>query len=354
MLFIACANIANLLLARATARRHELAMRRALGASGFRLARQLLAESLLLSAAGAAIGLLFARWGTSLLVSQLSTFRAVVTLDVPLDWRVLAFTAGVTITTALVFGIAPALRAARVDPNDALKQQGRSLTGDGRRGLATTLVIAQVALSLVLVVAAGLFVRTFASPGDRGYRIRSGSRAHRHRRRAAQQNVPSRPYGVLRTPAQGCGSVPGVAHAGAAFLTPASGMGWNNSFEGLDAADLPERERVVWFNAVSAGYFKALGTVVLEGRDFTDVDRAGSPRVAIVNQAFARKYIKGRARSVRSSRAKVRRALRRRHLKSSAWWRTQSTDRRGRESRPQSIWPCRNPLPRPASRWAPP
>ena len=106
---------------------------------------------------------LFARWGTSLLVSQLSTFRAVVTLDVPLDWRVLAFTAAVTIMTALVFGIAPALRAARVDPNDALKQQGRSLTGDGRRGLATALVIAQVALSLVLVVAAGLFVRTFAT-----------------------------------------------------------------------------------------------------------------------------------------------------------------------------------------------
>jgi putative ABC transport system permease protein len=293
VLFIACANIANLLLARATARRHELAMRRALGASGFRLARQLLAESLLLSAAGAAIGLLFARWGTSLLVAQLSTFRAVVTLDVPLDWRVLAFTAGVTITTALVFGIAPALGAARVDPNDALKQQGRSLTGDGRRGLATTLVIAQVALSLVLVVAAGLFVRTFAmlATVDTGFDrdpvlIVTVDAQH-------SKTVPIDRAAFFERLRKAAAAVPGVAHAGAAFLTPASGMGWNNSFEGLDAADLPERERVVWFNAVSAGYFKALGTVVLEGRDFTDVDRAGSPRVAIVNQAFARKYIKG-------------------------------------------------------------
>jgi putative ABC transport system permease protein len=293
VLFIACANIANLLLARAAARRHELAMRRALGASGFRLARQLLAEGLLLSTAGAAIGLLFARWGTSLLVSQLSTFRAVVTLDVPLDWRVLAFTAGVTITTALVFGIAPALRAARVDPNDALKQQGRSLSGDGRRGLATALVIAQVALSLVLVVAAGLFVRTFTALAtvDTGFDrdpVLIVTVDAQHSRIEPADRVAF--FERLRT---AVAAVAGVAHAGAAFLTPASGMGWNNSFEGLDAADLPERERVVWFNAVSAGYFKALGTVVLEGRDFTDADRAGSPRVAIVNQAFAQKYING-------------------------------------------------------------
>ena len=293
VLFIACANIANLLLARATARRHELAMRRALGASGFRLARQLLAESLLLSAAGAVVGLLFARWGTSLLVSQLSTFRAVVTLDVPLDWRVLAFTAAVTIMTALVFGIAPALRAARVDPNDALKQQGRSLTGDSRRGLATALVIAQVALSLVLVVAAGLFVRTFATLAtvDTGFDrdpvlIVTVDAQH-------SEIEPADRVAFFERLRKAAAAVPGVAGAGASFLTPASGMGWNSSFESLDTADLPEQERVVWFNAVSAGYFKALGTVVLEGRDFTDGDRAGAARVAIVNQAFVRKYIKG-------------------------------------------------------------
>ena len=147
-------------------------MRRALGASGFRLARQLLAESLLLSAAGAVIGLLFARWGTSLLVSQLSTFRAVVTLDVPLDWRVLAFTAAVTIMTALVFGIAPALRAARVDPNDALKQQGRSLTGDGRRGLATASGH-RTGGPLARPGRSGRPVRAhLRDAGDRGHRVR--------------------------------------------------------------------------------------------------------------------------------------------------------------------------------------
>ncbi len=292
VLLIACANIATLLLARATARRHELAMRRALGASGFRLARQLLAESLLLSAGGALLGLLFARWGTSLLIAQLSTYRNVVTLDVPLDWRVLAFTAGVTILTALVFGIAPAIRAARVDPNDALKQQGRSTTGEGRRGLASPLVVVQVALSLVLVVAAGLFVRTFAALAavDTGL-----DRDPVLIVTVDAQHSPVAPadrtefFDRLRKAAA---ALPGVAHAGASFLTPMSGMGWNNSFEMPDAAGLPETERVVWLNAVSPGFFQAYGTSLLQGRDFTDADRLGSPRVAIVNQAFVRKYVK--------------------------------------------------------------
>ncbi len=195
--------------------------------------------------------------------------------------------------TALVFGIAPALRAARVDPNDALKQQGRSLTGDGRRGLATALVIAQVALSLVLVVAAGLFVRTFAmlATVDTGFDrdpVLIVTVDAQHTKIAPADRVAF--FDRLRNAAA---TVPGVAHAGASFLTPASGMGWNSPFESQDTADLPEQERVVWVNAVSPGYFKAFGTVVLEGRDFNDGDRAGSARVAIVNQAFVRKYIKG-------------------------------------------------------------
>ena len=125
VLLVACANIANLLLARATARRHELSVRLALGAPRWRLARQLLVESLVLSAAGAVLGLLFAAWGSRALVAQLSTQVTRVALDLPLDWRVMGFTTAVTIATALLFGTAPAFRAARVAPIDALKEHGR-------------------------------------------------------------------------------------------------------------------------------------------------------------------------------------------------------------------------------------
>jgi predicted lysophospholipase L1 biosynthesis ABC-type transport system permease subunit len=152
-----------MLLARTTARNRELSVRLALGASRGRVVRQLFTESLLLAAGGAALGLIVAKWGSSLLVNQLATSVNRVTLDLAIDWRVLGFTAGTAIATTLLFGLAPAFGIAGVSPNDALKEHSRSVAGDRKYGLRTALVVTQLALSLVLVVGAGLFVRTFST-----------------------------------------------------------------------------------------------------------------------------------------------------------------------------------------------
>src|SRR5215475_5216542 len=159
VLLIACANVANLLLARAAARRKEFAVRLAMGASRLRLARQLLTESLLLVALGGLLGLLFARWGSAFLAGFFATGRERLFVNLPLDYRVLLFTAGVALITGLTFGLAPALQATRTDPNPALKD-GAGTSAPSRLLLGKSLVVAQVALSLLLLVGAGLFVRT--------------------------------------------------------------------------------------------------------------------------------------------------------------------------------------------------
>jgi len=293
VLLIACANVANLLLARATARRHELSIRVALGASRARIARQLLCESLLLSGAGALGGLAFARWGAQLLVRQLSTSTNRVYLELDLDWVVLAFTAGVAIATALIFGTAPALRATRAHPNDALKAQGRSVVGEGRFSLGNVLVIAQVALSLILVVAAGLFGRTFASLAHLDLGLDSGPvliATVNTQRLQLEPAVRAAFFERLRTAAA---STPGVASAATSALTPISGGMWNNEVLIPGGPALSERERVTYINLVSPDWLRTYGTRLLAGRDIAVTDQSGTAPIALVNEAFVRKFFNG-------------------------------------------------------------
>ncbi|MEO6526612.1 MAG: ABC transporter permease [Gemmatimonadaceae bacterium] len=290
-LLIACGNIANLMLARTAARRHELSVRTALGASGGRLVRQLFAESALLSVAGAALGVLVAVWGSRLIVAQLSTTQNRVFLPVGVDWRMLAFTAAAAAGTALLFGTVPALRAARVDPSEAMKEQGRATSSGRRVGLAGSLVVAQVALSLVLLIAAGLFVRTFASLAsvDVGFERDRALLVHIGTRRAGVDDSVARAAMYARI-LETARAVPGVSHAALSELTPVGGPMANFPMEFPWIPEHDKRERAVMMNVVSPGWFAALGTPVIAGRDFTSDDRLGSPRAMIVNRAFVAKY----------------------------------------------------------------
>jgi len=302
VLLIACANIANLLLARANARRHELSVRVALGASSWRIARQLLVESSVISAAGACLGLLFARWGAALLVRGLSAADAPITLDVGIDWIVLGFTALVAMTTTLLFGTVPALRATRVQPNDALKEQGRSVVGESRLGFGSLMVIFQVALSLVLVVGAGLFVRTFTSLAH----VRLGFNpdpiliVDMNGKRSAV--APEKRPELWERMRQAALSVPGVRSAALQSLTPMTFSGWNTLIENPAGMSLGEDQRLVNVNAVSPDWFATQEIAFVAGRDFTSADKNGAPVVIIVNETLVKKYFGGQnpiGRSIR-------------------------------------------------------
>jgi putative ABC transport system permease protein len=292
VLLIACANIANLLLARATARRRELSIRLALGASRLRLARQLLAESLLLSGLGAAAGLVLARWGSALLVQQLSTRTSTVVLDLALDWRVLGFTAAAAVGTAVLFGTAPALRAARVEPGEALKEQGRGVVGGGRLWLGQTLIVLQVALSLVLVVAAGLFVHTFSTlvTRDLGFDPNPVLVVNVDALRTRTQPADRADlYERVRRTVEG---LPGVASAAASVVTPVSGSTWMFTVTVPDGLPVPAgSSTTTYVNQITPDWFSTYGTPIVAGRDFDARDRAGAPAVAIVNQTFVRTRI---------------------------------------------------------------
>ena len=293
VLLIACANIANLFLARASAGRHEFSVRLALGASGWRLARQQLVEALLLAASGSAAGLAIASWTSDLLVRQLSTQATTVFLDTSLDWRVLAFTTAIAIAIALLFGVVPALRASRTEPIDAIRDHGRGSSGARRSGFGGAVVVGQVALCLVLVVTAGLFIRTFTALArvDLGF--------DREPVLLVRLDVPptsvepSQRAALYEQVAAAVRGTPGVARAALSEVTPVSGMITDTYVEAENGPQLAPPQNVSYRNAITPDWFATYGTRLVAGRDFDGRDLFASPPVAIVNETFARRFLPG-------------------------------------------------------------
>jgi predicted permease len=293
VLLISCANVANLLLARSAVRQREIAIRIALGSGRGRLMRQLLTESLVLSLSGAALGILFAQWGARLLVRLLSVGGSQVFLDLNIDLRVLAFTAGVSILTALLFGLAPAWRGTAVNPQSAMKANGRGVIEGSKFGLGKALVVAQVALSLVLVVGAGLMLSTFfrLETLDAGFDREHVLLANVDLRNA---NYPKERRGAaMREMLEHLRALPGVRSASVSNMTPVSGSFWNENLEIEGYTSKGGDDTLVYFNEVSDRYFETLRTDLIAGRDFNSHDTPESPKVAIVNQTMAKKFFAG-------------------------------------------------------------
>ena len=291
VLLTACANLANLMLARATAREREVAVRLAIGASRRRIVRQMLSESLLIAAIGSMAGMLIAQWFSRSMVALLDSDSNPLFIDLSLDWRVFAFTAGVALTACLVFGLAPAISATRTSLGITLKADGRGST-DGRERFSVrrALVVVQVALSLVLVVGALLFARslrnlTTMDPGFRQDGVLTATLDYR------KANVPEPNRAELtRRIVERLRAVPGVRGVSQTFLTPVDGNFWN---ERVLVGGVRHRDSVN-FNAVGPGYFDILGIRLIAGRDFDARDTPESPRVAIVSESFARALFPGR------------------------------------------------------------
>ncbi len=295
VLLIACANVANLLLARATARNREFAVRLALGAGRIRLMRQVITESLLLVALGGLLGLLFATWAGGLLTAFFGAGPQGIAVDLHFDARVLAFTAGASLLTGLLFGLAPAFRVTKTTLAPALKEQGRGLVGfRSHLPLAKVLVVAQVALSLVLLIGAGLFVHSlrnlrnldagFHPEGVLTMQVEPDGRVYDEtRRRALWKEILDR-----------AGRVPGVRSASLSVVSPLGGIiaAGLIAVPGFTARDSGDAE--IFFNEVTPSYFETLGIPLVLGRSFNAGDVANAPRVALISEAAARFYFGGR------------------------------------------------------------
>jgi len=295
VLLIACGNVANLLLARATARSKEVGVRLSIGASRSRLIRQFLTESLMLSILGGLAGLVLALGGIRLLIFLLSTTRTDVRLSATLDLNVLGFTAAVTLLTGIIFGLVPAIRGTRVSLNETLRETGRGTTATGGRlNLAKMLVVGQVGLSLLVIVGAGLFLRTLwnLQSVDLGYK----------KEKLLMVTVDGVTAGykgpqlsnLWRELRDRIGAVPGVQ--GVSY----SINGLFSSSESADEIDVEgftvtkNSEKFSRFDAIGPGYFATIGVPLLRGREFGLQDNATAPHVCVINEAFAKQFFNGR------------------------------------------------------------
>ncbi|HEX3184131.1 MAG TPA: ABC transporter permease [Pyrinomonadaceae bacterium] len=289
VLLIACTNLANLLLARASAREREIVVRQALGASRLRLIRQLLLESLLLALLGAALGAGLAQVLSRSLVAFLSTTADPVFLDLAPDWRVLGFTAGLAVLTCLLFGLAPAIRITRTKAGAMLKAAGRGMTaGRQRFTLRRTLTVVQVALSLVLVAGALMFAHSLANiltlnTGFQQDGVLTATVAFRSLNLPAER-IPTFKDELLER----VRNIPGVESAAITHVMPL--RDWGGASAWMDGAS---ERRMLNLSRIGPRYFETLKVPLLAGRDFDARDRIGAPAVAIVNQAFAREFVNG-------------------------------------------------------------
>jgi len=288
VLLIACANLANLLLARASSREKEMAVRLALGASVGRIRQQLLLESLVLAVAGSILGTGLASFFSRTVVKLLSTEQDPIYLVTNIDWRVLSFTAFLAVSTCLLFGLAPAFRSSQTQPGAVLKSGGRGMTaGRQRFSFQQTLVVSQIAFSLVLLAGALLFVRSFwnLKTLDPGFRESGILRAYVSFRRL---DIPPDRYEMFkRDVLEQIQSIPLVEAAATTTHVPLDGTSWSLGVR-IGSAEGSSK-----FDWVSPGYFRTLQIPFVAGRDFTVRDTAQSPPVLIVNETFVRQFLGG-------------------------------------------------------------
>jgi putative ABC transport system permease protein len=295
VLLIACVNVANLLLARSSRRRKELAVRAALGARRVDLIQQLLLENFALAIPGGALGIIFALWGTSLMKS-LAGANLPRLDELSASPAMLAFAIGVTLVTGLAAGLAPAFNASRTDLNDALKTSSRTLAGARHTGLRNGLVVAQVALALLLLTGAGLLIRSFqqlltVDPGFQSNNLLAMELRLPRARYAKQELLTAFETQLLNR----VRPLNGVVSAGVVNSLPIAGFQGASliAIEGRPAPKSMAAGMIVGQRVVSPDYFATLKTPFLAGRDFTERDRQGSTPVAIINQALATRYFRG-------------------------------------------------------------
>jgi putative ABC transport system permease protein len=292
VLLIACANVANLLVARATARQKEIAVRLALGASRSRIVSQLLIESLLLAITGGIAGLALAVWMDRALLGFLPTGETPLTISSTPDWRIMSFNLGISLLTGIIFGLIPALQSTRPQLAGTLKDQVGSIAGGTSVGLRKALVAAQVTLSLLLLIGAGLFIRSLKNLKDLDPGFNTNNLVEFSIDPTRNAYKPERSLDFYRQLRENLDAIPGVEASAFAVMPVLSGDEWDNSIaiEGFSHNPTDAPDPHMQFN--SPDYFRTMNIPILAGRDFRMSDGRDAPKVCIVNEKFAKRYFK--------------------------------------------------------------